>query len=469
MVITHMPNQIIRRSRKHCSLLTGILPVMVAVFLSGCSSPGAMPEPVVVAPEPPATQFQTSLGRVAVTVKVDLPELRFMRYARDPELARSMSYRTASGVSGCGGNIGGCVLVQLTVGAIAGVIDSAATNRKSRTAQRSDEVVSPKLDAPLIQEALRDAIMTAANSDGVRLSIAPSVGIAEADDGPDYRSLAAKGVDTVLEVTLHQVFLEPNIDYSGKINLDPLLPLELQTHVRLIRTRDNSALLQEDYFYRGKRYQYTQWASHSGEKLMTGLNKGYAVLGRDITDRIFLLYPFADRVGNGESGYCGLGILEPKQNLADDLSPMLSWKSFPRASDVGLVPDEMKRVKNVRYELLVGTGGNGEMPDVLYHVEGLDETTHRVAKQLEPNTRYFWSVRAKFDLDGRMRVTDWATYCPFGRQLVVGSSIYRFYTPKTGRMDTPKTDRADTPNADRVDAPRADRAETQKWVKGPSW
>jgi hypothetical protein len=471
--------------------------VVLTGMLAGCARQPVKPvaEPVsVVVPEPPATQFQSSLGKVALSMRVELPELRFMRFARDPALARSMSHQNFSGGSGCGGgNIGTCVLVGLTVGVIAGAIESAATDRKSRSVQGADEVVSPKLEVSLIQDGLRDAIIAAAKADGVKLSIAPAVGVVDTEGEPDYRALAAKGIDTVLEVTLHQVFIEPNIDFSGKINLDPVLPLDMQTNVRVIRTRDNTPLLQEDYFFRGKRYQYTEWASNSGEKLTMGLNKGYATLGRDIADRVFLLYPFADRVGNGESGYCGLGVLEPKQNLADDLSPLLSWKSFPRTSDVSLVPDEMKRVKNVRYELLVGTGGNGEMPDVLYHVEELTETTHRVAKRLEPNTRYFWSVRARFDLDGRTRVTDWATHCPFGRQLVVGSSIYRFYTPKVGRTDRPEVISADTSNVDRTVVPQvnhavapkvdraevvqagrsdtssAKRAETQKWVKGPSW
>jgi hypothetical protein len=300
--------------------------------------------------------------------------------------------------------------------------------RKSESAQSSEAAVAPMLDTNIMQDALRDAIMAAAQSDGVKLKIAPPVVAVDAEGEPDYRELSAKGIDTVLEVTLHQVFLEPGADYKGRVNLDPRLPLDMQARVRLLKTRDNSKVFAEDYSYHGKRYQYSEWAASGGNKLMDGLKKGYASLGRDISDRIFLLYPFADRVGRGESG-CGLGALGPKDNLADDLSPLLSWQGFPRESDISMAPQDMKRVKNVRYELVVGTGGNGETPDVFYHVEGLTETSHRIPMRLEPDTRYFWSVRARFDLNGRMRVTDWATYCPFGRQLIVGGSIYRFYTP----------------------------------------
>lgn len=380
-------------------------------------------------PEVPATQFQSSLGRVAVAVQISLPELRFVHIARDKKLARGNAPVSCGGVGCNGGDVGTCILVQLVFcGLVEAPIAESSAMRKSESAQSSEAAVAPMLDTNIMQDALRDAIMAAAQSDGVKLKIAPPVVAVDAEGEPDYRELSAKGIDTVLEVTLHQVFLEPGADYKGRVNLDPRLPLDMQARVRLLKTRDNSKVFAEDYSYHGKRYQYSEWAASGGNKLMDGLKKGYASLGRDISDRIFLLYPFADRVGRGESG-CGLGALGPKDNLADDLSPLLSWQGFPRESDISMAPQDMKRVKNVRYELVVGTGGNGETPDVFYHVEGLTETSHRIPMRLEPDTRYFWSVRARFDLNGRMRVTDWATYCPFGRQLIVGGSIYRFYTP----------------------------------------
>jgi hypothetical protein len=438
-----MPNQIVHSHTKISQRITALLLAIIIGVVSGCARQPVKPAPVVV-PEMPATQFQSSLGRVALAVRVELPELRFMRIARDKKLVRGSAAASCGG-SVCGGaDIATCLLVQVMFcGLVIAPIEAISAERKSESAQSSEASMAAALGANLMQDALRDAIIAAAGSDGIKFAITSPVVAADEKSEQDYRSLAAKGVDSVLEVTLRQVFLEPPFPLEGKLNLDPVLPLDMRTHVRLLKTSDNSTIFSEDFSYHGKRYQYTAWAEHKGEKLTGGLNKGYVSLGRDISDRVFLLYPFADRMGNGEPGYCGLGALEPRDNLADDLAPLLSWKSFPRESDVSVVPEEMKRVKNVRYELLVGSGGNGETPDVFYHAEGLAETSHRVPLRLEPNTRYFWSVRARFVLDGRMRVTDWATYCPFGRQLVVGSGIYRFYTPKVGS------------------------AQTDKWVKGP--
>lgn len=425
-----MPNQLFHGHRRYPQRITALLLAFVIASVSGCSRHAAKPAPVVV-PEVPATQFQSSLGRVALAVRVDLPTLRFMRAARNKKLL-SESAAAHCGGGGCSGaDFGTCVLVQVMIcGLVAAPIAAASAERKAESARSSDTSIAPMLGPNIMQDALRDAIMAAAQAGGVKLAIAPPVDAVDEEGEPDYRALSAKGVDTVLEVTLRQVFLEPDTDFNGKVILDPVLPLDMQARVRLLKTSDNSKVFFDDYAYHGKRYKYAEWAADNGDKLMSGLKKGYVSLGRDISDRVFLLYPFADRIGKGESGYCGLGALGPKDNLADHLSPLLSWQGFPRESDISMAPQDMKRVKNVRYELVVGTGGNDETPDVFYHVEGLTETSHRVPMRLEPDTRYFWSVRARFDLNGRMRVTDWATYCPFGRQLIVGGSIYRFYTPE---------------------------------------
>lgn len=441
--ITYMLNQPSLCSRKFSLAMTVLLLSLVAALQSGCASHNnSMPEPQAeIVPEMPATQFQPSLGRVALIVKVDLPELYFMRIAGDKDRAFASGYRSA-GSTGCGSvDIGACLLGQLVVGAVIGTVQAVSASNQSDKARDAEAVMAPVLGSTIIQDGLRDAIMAAAQAEGVSLTVVPPVAVKDGDTKTDYSALAATGVDTVLEVTLKQVFYEPG--YDRKPNLDPVLPLDMRAHIRLVKTRDTSPVFFDDFAYHGKRFRYTEWGANNAGRLTKGLEKGYEILGRDITDRVFMLFPFADRLAKGEAGYCGLAALEPKDNKADDLAPLLSWQKFPRESDLKAVPEDMKKVKNVRYELFVATGDNGETPDVVYRAEDLKETSHKLSIGLNPNTRYFWSVRARFDLNGRQRVTEWASYCPFGRQLVVGGRIYRFYTPKVGR------------------------GYTESWVKGP--
>ncbi len=199
-------------------------------------------------------------------------------------------------------------------------------------------------------------------------------------------------------------------------------------HVRLVKTRDNSAFYSADYSYYGKRYARSEWMANHAERLRAALAQGYETLGRDISDNLFLLYPYAER--KPQDKICGLAPLEPADGQASSLSPTLSWQNFPRDTDRLAAPADMARIKNVKYDLIVGTGDNRQTPEIIYRREGLTSTSHKIALTLDPDTRYFWSVRARFTLDGRQRVTEWATRCPFEPQLVVGAPLYRFNTPR---------------------------------------
>ena len=70
--------------------------------------------------------------------------------------------------------------------------------------------------------------------------------------------------------------------------------------------------------------------------------------------------------------------------------------------------------------------------DVVYAREGLPAPWHTVEQPLAPGGRYFWSVRARFELDGRERVTDWSTTNAYAavRQAPPGVYTYRFRVRK---------------------------------------
>ncbi len=72
----------------------------------------------------------------------------------------------------------------------------------------------------------------------------------------------------------------------------------------------------------------------------------------------------------------------------------------------------------------------------MYSRRGLPEPWHKLEEQLAPSTKYFWTIRARFELDGLPRVTQWgvmkgrADDPPVARLPVIPSpSHYRFSTP----------------------------------------
>lgn len=118
----------------------------------------------------------------------------------------------------------------------------------------------------------------------------------------------------------------------------------------------------------------------------------------------------------------------------NSLQPTLRWQVFPRAGD--LEADEggdLKRVEDVSYELRIWKTVNGYSGRRVYAREGLITPYHQLEQVLEPSSRYLWTVRARFVLDGLPQVTEWglAGYTLRG-SVVPNPSCFRFMTPASG-------------------------------------
>jgi hypothetical protein len=66
-----------------------------------------------------------------------------------------------------------------------------------------------------------------------------------------------------------------------------------------------------------------------------------------------------------------------------------------------------------------------------YMREQLTATDHRLEQPLDPGTRYYWSVRGHFEIDGQARTTEW-TLAGFllRSDSVPNESCLRFKTPE---------------------------------------
>jgi len=86
----------------------------------------------------------------------------------------------------------------------------------------------------------------------------------------------------------------------------------------------------------------------------------------------------------------------------NSLQPTLRWERFEAGSEAGI------DLASVRYDIKVWDVQSGAAVGAAYARVGLAETFHRLETFLRPQTQYFWSVRAKFVLDGQVRATPWA-------------------------------------------------------------
>ncbi len=98
----------------------------------------------------------------------------------------------------------------------------------------------------------------------------------------------------------------------------------------------------------------------------------------------------------------------------DSLKPTLQWKSFPTAKDIKADKSgDLSRIREVTYDLKIWRAEDPPNEDIIYRRTQLENASHKIESPLIPLTRYFWSVRVRFKLDGREIETNWSTCCPF--------------------------------------------------------
>ena len=108
----------------------------------------------------------------------------------------------------------------------------------------------------------------------------------------------------------------------------------------------------------------------------------------------------------------------------DSLQPTFQWEPFPRPSD-----DFADKVQDVTYELRIWTTTQGPSGKLRYSRDGLKLPSHKPEESLEPSIQYLWSVRARFMIDGDLRVTEWGMAgLPLRNESVPNLSCFRFKT-----------------------------------------
>jgi hypothetical protein len=101
--------------------------------------------------------------------------------------------------------------------------------------------------------------------------------------------------------------------------------------------------------------------------------------------------------GCAQPGLAGMSPVRPAWPGYPSVHPELRWEPLA-AESLG----ERFVIEDVRYDLRVCDDRS-----VLYSVEGLTEPRHRVDMELRRGKDYWWTVRARFRLNGAPRRTDW--------------------------------------------------------------
>lgn len=123
----------------------------------------------------------------------------------------------------------------------------------------------------------------------------------------------------------------------------------------------------------------------------------------------------------------------------DSLQPTLRWESFPRPQDQEADKEGLLgRIANVTYDLRIWR--NDCPAEVAYSRQGLPTASHTIEDPLEPSAKYFWSIRARFELEGHPRVAEWGLSelpWPPGPSPCKLASMGRIPDPNYYRFKTP--------------------------------
>ncbi len=276
-----------RRSRSRIDRVLAVVCTGALIFTQGCAT---KPPPL----PPPSEALRASLGTVGVVSVVPAPEGKLN--PTSPGIGGGAALGgvgvLAAGAAG-GGQVGGPAglvvgaalgVVLLPVGAVAGAIIGAAENIPESTAKEIETMLRQVVAEHEPQADLRRLIMARAAAETTEKTIDLGTGgVIDPTVMPDYAPLAAKGVQTVLEVGVLAIGL------TGKGGSDPDLVLSIDARARLIQVAGNRVLWSDEQMrFVTASHKYSEWRATEAAQLKSDFEGGLEVLARQINDKVFL-------------------------------------------------------------------------------------------------------------------------------------------------------------------------------------
>ena len=299
-------------------------------------------------------------------------------------------------------------------------------------AERVTSTISEAVSRAKLHEDLSNYVLDAA---AMRPEVLPQQPLGlppgKSGAGQDYTPLKTRGIDATLEVGITAV----RIKTDGPKDLK--MQMILEASARMVRIADNRKLKAESYRYTSPLYPIRTWIASKGSRINQEFDHGLRYLAESIltgfVDHTY--WPYPPKIIGGEYfDVCGLVPQSPEHqtrapqtkysfindllgtpriviqegkvvpSLVDSLQPEFRWESFPRESDAR----HRDAITDVTYELRIWRTEQGRSGPVIYERVLIPDSSHRIEASLRPLTTYFWSVRARYSLDGAQFVTPWS-------------------------------------------------------------
>lgn len=420
-----------------------VLGVTLLAFLHGCASQAVQPYAAPAGGDRPLPRaLVVTAARFQPEAKADL----LLRGKGDVAAAGAGSGAMAGagalmqGMTSC--HDGLCLAAALLllpvfmgVGAAIGAAKDAPAGLDAEAIARGQQAMQDGIARLDLQRAMQAAFAEALRAQGLAKRVVEDAeaGPASADAGPVYASAALQPGDGVLEVSvLGFQFAKARVDKQLSYRL------VMTTRLRLLGPPAGTLLDEFVYVHESAPHTATEWLDDQAGRFAAALQAATADTVEHALHEMFLLYyPPLPAPPPTSQGLVPEFVLRPHNPLpqrsidlrgafldryrpawlglvfvpVDAVQPTLEWEVFPRAFDVTAVGGDARRFSEVGYELVIHAARAAkpvyEVGAPVYRRSGLAEPRHRVEAALEPCSRYFWTVRPQFRLDGWPRVGEW--------------------------------------------------------------
>lgn len=436
--------------RAACLALASLL------LVDACASLEPVPDPAQ-SPRPNPPILVVASARFEPAVKLD-PILRTKGEAAAQ--GAGAGALVAAGVTAQGVALSGPLAlillpVFLPVFVVAGAVTEPSVAASAETVATGRAALAKAIGQLQLQRRMQENVVAELQAEAVGQSIIVdgNAGPASADDRPGYPRADAP---MVLEVSVLDVGFVRRPTRTGKEGY----ALVLTTQARLLDTRSQAVLDQIRHARRSEAHTAEKWLQDDAASFERAVDAAIQGNARDIVLEFFRLYypPTPPEPDVGFGRLVPLHVLRPEYPEprrggvdlreivsrryvkgwggfdvvpVDDLRPTLRWEAFPRLIDRPGKAGEGRHFANVSYELSVfraiftkdfPSGQHFVAGPLVYARKGLTQPWHRFEEPLEPCVRYAWTVRARFELDGQMRVTEWtvSAYAPRNQRRTPG-------------------------------------------------
>lgn len=400
--------------------------VLLVLSVSGCATPGYSPVSRTADWLPPGAKVAVAVGQFNPTLAFDA----------------AVRGRGEGGATGALGGMGVCAQTATNelgalfaivcmpfgaaIGAIGGAIRAAS---KENVASAEQRIASASKSADLHRLLLESVQRYASESGLSRLAVLPAEGPQSLEDALRYRG----GPDHVVEVALTELrAITPG---------STALPyhFQLSARGRLVRVADNEVMDTFTSTAATRAATLDEWTAENGKLFVEEFGDALQRVGAAFVDEWILLYRGETAAGidtkrNRTPDYMlrpawpvristlwtrifktpkFAGSLNPVN--VGTTTPLLAWEKLPSTVRAELFEGASPRARNIRYDVQVFDAGPF-LPDsdmiaarrVVRRYADLTVPEVRVEETLTPCAYYFWTVRARFELDGRQRSTEWS-------------------------------------------------------------